>query len=323
MVQERDANRSRVLYDVNAFPPEVLAAIEEGTIGSLIGVEGGKLAQGIGAIMAEVVKGTGARQAYIANDYIQRDIDRTLAMGPNQVGQQETSEGSATQTAIVDRSAQARSAHEQRQVLRWYLKLVDKVSALVCRYMTPQMAVAYIGQEMAQAWGQWDKTMTDGRMAFSARPDSQIRLDAAAERKFALDVYNFTAQDPNVNRVPLLQNLHTKAGLDPTKTVVDQLPEKKPNPTVGFAFKGEDFIGPQAPVVMEICAQLGLTISPQSKQAASQEVAVQILSGLRDGNGQVISQPAEHGGPAEKTRPLSKAQGERSGERSGPKTGPA
>ena len=323
MVQERDANRSRVLYDVTAFPPEVLAALEEGTIGSLIGVEGGKLTQGIGAIMAEVVKGTGARQAYIANDYIQRDIDKTLAMGPNQVGQNDTAEGSATQTAIVDRSAQARAAHEQRQVLRWYLKLVDKVSALLCRYMTPQMATAYIGQEMAQAWGQWDKTMTDGRMAFSARPDSQIRLDAAAERKFALDVYNFTAQDPNVNRVPLLQNLHTKAGLDPTKTVVEQLPEKKPNPTIGFAFKGEDFVGPQAPVVMELCEQLGLTISPQSKQAASQEVAVQILAGLRDGNGQVIAQPAEHGGPAEKTRPLSKHQGELAGERSGPKAGPA
>lgn len=320
MVQERDANRSRVLYDVTAFPPEVLTAIEEGTLGSLIGVEGGKLAQGIQSIMAEVVKGTGARQAYIANDYIQRDIEKTLAMGGPQVGQSDMNEGSATQTAIMDRSSQARQAHEQRQVLRWYLRLVDKVSALVCRYMTPQMAAAYIGDEMAQAWGQWDKETTDGRFAFSARPDSQIRLDAAAERKFALDVYNFTSNDPNVNRVPLIQNLHIKAGLDPTKTVVEQLPEKKPEPNVGFAFKGDDFVGPQAPIVLEICQQLGIAISPEATQAASQDVAMQMLTGLRDGNGKVIPQPAEHGGPAQKARPLSKQQGEQSGERPGPKT---
>ena len=319
MVQERDANRSRVLYDIAAFPPEVLTLIEEGTLGSLIGVEGGKLAQGINTIMAEVVKSSGGRQAYTANDYIQRDIEKTLAIGPNAVGQNDPNEGSATQTAIVDRSSQARQAHEQRQVLRWYLRLVDKVSTLVCRYMTPQMASPYIGQEMAQAWGQWDKKLSENRLAFSAKPDSQIRLDAAGERKFALDVYNFMANDPNANRIELLKNLSIKAGLDPTKVVVEQLPEKKPEPNVGFTFKGEDFIGPQAPIVLEIIQQGGIQISPAAIQASSEDVAMQMLTGLRGGDGKVVKQPDEHGGPAQKVRPLSKQQGELAGERTGPK----
>lgn len=319
MVQQRDANRSRILYDIGAFPPEVLAAIEDGTLGTLIGLEPGKLTHGISTIMAEVVKANASRDNYTANDYIQRDIEKTLAISANAVGQNDPNEGSATQTAIVDRSSQARQAHEQRQVLRWYLKLVDKVSALTCRYLLPPMVVPYIGEEAANVWGQWNKQTIENRLTFSARPDSQIRLDAAAERKFALDVYNFTAQDPNANRVPLLENLHVKAGLDPTKTVVQQLPEKKPEPSVGFSFKGDDFIGPQAPIVIAICQQLGLEIPQEAQQAATEDLATQIVTGARDMTGEVIKQPAEHGGPAEKIRPLSKQQGERSGERTGPK----
>lgn len=320
MVQGRDAGRSRVVYDVGAFPPEVIAAIEDGSLGSLIGLEPGKLAAGVSAIMAEVVKANPSRENYTANDYIARDIQQTLALGPNQAGVNDPNEGSATQTSVVDRSAQARQAHEQRQVLRWYLKLVDKVSTLICRYMIPQMAAKYIGQEMAQAWAQWDKASMDGRLVFNARPDSQIRLDAAAERKFALDVYNFMANDPNVNRVELVKNLAVKSGLDPSKIVIDQLPEKKPEPKLSFAFKGEDLAGPQAPIVMEILKQGGIEISPQAQRAASMEVATQMVTGLRDATGAVVKQQPEHGGPAQQVRPLSKKQGEQSGERTGPKT---
>jgi hypothetical protein len=318
MVQERDANRPRILYDTEKLPPEVIAQIEAGTLGSLIGVEGGALAAGITSIMAEVTKGNAPRQAYIANDYIQRDIDKTLAIGPNQAGVNDENEGSATQTAIVDRTAQARQAHEQRQVLRWYLKLVDKLSALVCRYLTPPMVQVYIGPEAAQRWAQWDWRAAESRLVFSAKPDSQIRLDAAAERKFALDVYNFMAKDPNVNRIELLKNLCTKAGLDPSKVVVEQLPEKKPDLKASLAVKGEDFIGPQAPIIVDILRQMGLQITPIAVESASMDVATQIVMGLRDANGQTVTQPEEHGGPAEKTRPLSKQQGEQTGERSGP-----
>lgn len=317
MVQERDANRSRVLYDVDKLPPEVIAQIADGSLGSLIGVEGGALAAGVNAIMAEVVKASPARQAYIANDYIQRDIEKTLAIGANQAGVNDPDEGSATQTAIADRSAQARQAHEQRQVLRWYLKLVDKLSAMVCRYLNPQTVAVYIGPQAAQIWGSYPWPQSDSRMAFSARPDSQIRLDAAAERKFALDIYNFMAKDPNVNRVELLKNLCAKSGLDPSKVVVEQLPEKKPEPpAVSFAIKTESLnpLMPEYANVYQVLTQLGLK---NLATPALDPVTADLLQKTMQAEADV---QAEHGGTAEKTAPLSKAQGGLSGERSGPKT---
>ena len=111
-----------------------------------------------------------------------------------------------------------------------------------------------------------------------------------------------------------------KAGLDPTQTVVEQLPPKGPDLKVSFALKGEDLIGPQAPGVKEILAQAGIQISVEAEQAMSQEMATQMLTGLREADGTVIKQVQEHGGPAEQVRPLSKKQGDQTGDRPGPKT---
>jgi hypothetical protein len=316
MVQEREANRSRVLYDTEKMPPEVIARIEDGSLGSLIGVEGGALAGGINAIMAEVVKSSPGRQAYIANDYIQRDIEKTLAIGPAQAGVSDPNESSATQSAIVDRAAQTRQGREQRQVLRWYLKLVDKVSSLVCRYMTPQFAAEYIGQEAAMAWGMWDKKASAARIVFKAKPDSQIRLDAAAERKFWLDTYQFTANDPNVIRTEIVKKVFEKGGEDPSKFVVDQLPEKKPDPPkLALSFKSENLnpLMPEYANVYQVLTQLGI------KNLASPELDPVTADLLQKTMQAEADAQTEHGGPAEKQRPLSKAKGEQSGERAGPK----
>lgn len=326
MVQERDSTRPRTLYDASKLPPEVVRKIEDGSIGDLIAVEEGTLAQGIGAIMAVVTQGTSPRQTFVANDYITRDIEKTLAIDASGAGASDGQNESATKSTIVDRNRSVRLNHEQRQVLRWYLKLVDKFSALVCRYMTPQLAVPYIGQQAAQIWGMWDKKATDGRMAFTARADSQIKLDAASERKFAMDLYQFLAKDPNVNRVELVKNLVVKAGLDPSKVVVEQLPDKKPDPNLGIAFKGEDLGAPWADQVREVLAQLGIQISPAAVQAGATQMFQQMALGVRDASGKAVPPvhtPAEHGGPADQVRPLSKQKADQSGNRSGAPAGGA
>lgn len=320
MTQERDQNRPRILYDSEKITPDTINKIASGEIGELIPVEGGALAQGIGSIMAQVVQGQSPRQTYLANDIITQDIGKVLAIDATGAGVSADAQESATKTATVDRNRSVRLDAERRQVLRWYLKLVDKVSALVCRYMTPQLAATYIGPEAAQAWGSWNKQATDGRLGFDAKPDSQIRLDAAMERKFALDLYQFTAKDPNVVRIELLKHLFAKAGLDPAKMIVPQLPEKPPEPNIGFTFKGEDLIGPQAPVVFEILAQGGITVSQPARDESAGQLFKQMALGVRDASGKAVPptpHPQGHGGPADQVRPLSQQSADQTGNRSG------
>lgn len=321
MVQERDATRPRWGFDVDKLTPESAQKLVDGALGSMIALEGGALANGVQTIIAQLVQGSPNRQTYVANDYITHDIEKTLAIDATGAGVSADDQESATKTATVDRNRGVRLDAERRQVLKWYLRLVDKMSALVCRYMTPQMAAQYIGQQRAAVWAQWDKKSSDGRLAFTAKPDSQIRLDAAQERRFALQLYQMVANDPNVVRVELLKNLFIKAGYDPTKMVVEQLPEKPQEPSLGFTFKGEDFISPQAQQVREILAKCGIQISEEAVQSTASQLYQQMALGLRDASGKAVPATprlAEHGGPAQQVRPLSKRQGDETGNRPGP-----
>lgn len=322
MVQERDASRAVTLADSDAFPPEVLAKIENRTIGGIVLLEGGKLAAGVGSIMAQVSQGTSPRQTYIQNDYIEKDLQKTSGMDASGVGVTDDQTESATKTAEVAKARNVRLDNERRRVLQWYLKGVAKFSALVCRYMTPDLVTKYLGPDQAQLWAQWPKEQVDFRMAFTAKPDSQIRLDMRAEREFYLRLYELTRQDPNAVGSELLKNLYERSGMDPQKTVVDQVPEQKPKPNIGFSFKGEDLIGPQAQMVIEILAQGGIQISQAAHDQAASQLYASITAGIRDPSGKVVqatSTPAEHGGPAQKVRRLSQEHGDRASERPGPK----
>lgn len=322
-VKERDANLPRVGYDVEKVPPETIAKIEAGTIGTMVPFPADVLMQGMQTVMAQITQGSQTRGAYTANDYIQRDLDRTLGIDATGSGIKGPGGTTATEIGVVDRARNVRLDHERQRVLAWYLKGVQKFSALVCRYMTPQLAVPYIGQQAANTWAQWDKKRWDGRFVFDARPDSAIKLDAAAERKFALDLYQFTAKDPNVNRIPQLKHLFELAGHDPGESVVEQLPEKKPDsPNIGFTFKGDDFLGPQAQQVRDILAQSGIKISQESIDASATQLFQQMQMGIRDASGQMIKPSAHlasHGGPVEQTRPLDQQSADTAGQtRTGP-----
>jgi hypothetical protein len=77
-------------------------------------------------------------------------------------------------------------------------------------------------------------------------------------------------------------------------------------------------------MVLEILAQGGIQISQQAHDAAAGQLFRQMSLGIRDASGAAVptavSQPQQHGGPAQKVRRLSQQHGDLSGERSGPKT---
>jgi hypothetical protein len=324
-VQERDANIPRMLYDSAKLTPEALEKIQNGTIGALIPVEGDALMAGIDKIMVQVAQGTQTRGSYTANDYIQHDLDRTLGMDSIGAGVSGDSNRTATEIGTVDKIRSVRLDAERRAVLAWYIKGVQKFSSLVCRFLTPQLAIPLIGPAAAQEWAKWDKQNWDGRFVFKARPDSQVKLDAATERKFALDLYQMVAKDSRVDRGKLLENLMVKAGLNPVDIIVPPPEPKKPDPSVGFTFKGDDLLGPQAPMVLEILAQCGIKITPDAVQMSAQELNSQMILGLRDASGKIAPQQthqdgaAPHGGPADKVRPLNQQSADLSGQRPGVK----
>jgi hypothetical protein len=163
-------------------------------------------------------------------------------------------------------------------------------------------------------------------MAFTARPDSQVRVDAAQERKTWLSLYQMVANDPNVVRVEILKTLFEKYGYDSSRLIVAQLPDKGPEPPkISFALKGEELNPglPEFPLVLEILRLGGYTLDPKAVQQAQLASKMQML-----GIGQPSSAlpgeakpkgPPPHGGAAEQVSPLGKHTFDQTGERSGPK----
>jgi ribosomal protein L12E/L44/L45/RPP1/RPP2 len=277
---------------------------------------------GVEKVMVQVTQGSQTRGSYAANDYIQRDLEKTLGIDATGAGVKDTASSTATEISVIDKQRNVRMDSERRRVLAWYLKGVEKFSSLVARFMTPQLAVPYIGEQPAQAWAQWDRKTWDGRFVFGAKPDSQIKLDAAAERKYALDLYQFLARDPNVNRVALLKDLLQKSNLDPSEIVVEQLPQKPPEIALSLALKGEDFNGPQAQQIREVLAEAGITITQQAVDTTATQLFQQMHLGLRNADGKAVTAAppvADHGGAAEKVRPLNQQSADQTGQRPGAK----
>jgi hypothetical protein len=187
---------------------------------------------------------------------------------------------------------------------------VTKFATLLQKYLTVEQAAQIVGPERAQIWDVWRKQVASS-LAFTAMPDSALRVDQAVDRKQAQELYSFLANDPFIakGRAKLLEKLLRKFHIDPTGLVAPPDPPKPEPPKLAFSFKGEDLVGPQAPIVLGIAEQLGLTIDPswvalsQAMLQQSMELAAQADADKANGG---AAGDTKHGGKLAQQPSLSK-----------------
>jgi hypothetical protein len=309
MLEQRDANVMRWMYSVDRLPPEALAKIVRSPIGGMIGVPEEAFV-GDGAIK-ELPHGSYPRENFSFVDYLDNDLARTHAIDAEQSGAGNTGEKSATESQIQQNNVNARLGRERNRVLQWYLKGVTKYSAVLQRLMPVEDAAKIVGPQKAQEWDSWRKQIP-ASLAFTAMPDSSQRTDLAVDRKRAMDEYTFFANDPYINRMELLKQLMPKLRY-PMKVINQEPPEQKPEPGKhSLALKGEDLnpLSPQFPIILEILAQDGLTISPQAIQQAQMTAQNAILAAQIPAAPSGVGAPSpgqlEHGGKVPQLESLSK-----------------
>lgn len=256
------------------------------------------------------------RDNFKFDDIVNRDVERAWAMGRNQMGLTEDGEPpTATEVQASQAATDTRLAREQTKVLRWFTRLARKFGALLQMFKDEPSYAEIVGPDGVTALRAWNRHSIQGEFVFTARPDSALRLDAQADRAQKLQLYTQLGNDPNVNRVELLKALLIAHSLDPAKIVVEQLPEKGPEPPrVSYSFKGEDFSisSPQFPLVLAIAQQGGLQIPPEAIQNA--KLLMQQLQAMAVPQPAMPGQPqAEHPGATTPVEPLNKHAAERDG----------
>lgn len=324
MLVSRDRSMPQWGFDATRVDKDKQAAIERNEI------QGGVPFNGPGQDATwPIQKGERPRQTYEFNEIAQRDLDRIWRLPPNSRGEIDQKAATATEQQIAASSSQEADEADRGVVLSWLVeKVVTKIAALMQLYADEQEFVELVGadaqrlkiippevQQAAKAAGQdarvlvpFNKAMIDGPFAFSAKPNSQVYLDAAQALKRKMDMYQFLANSPNVNKAEMERDMLAEAGYDPTKAM--QAPPKKESaaPSVALSVKGEDFNPqmPQAPILLDALSKLGVPIDLAAVQTAIAK-AEQLTADQITAEGLAETHPqSEHGGAAAQAEPLSK-----------------
>lgn len=247
-IKIRDAQIGKYLYDGGMLDENDIEKIKNGEIGDYIQVKEGALANGSDKIITTTAGITQTRDDYQGAELIKRDIDETLGIGSNQSGTPENTVRTATEIANVQTAVAARNDKELGRVIDFYLDGARMIDQLLMRYATNDEYIEIVGQEGAKRLQMWNNQMITGRYLYDIAPDSQMRVDTAADFKHLLDLYNMGAKDPLFNRKYALQKLARMRGLDPMKAIMPPSPPPPPvppvRPSVALSFKGEDFMNP-------------------------------------------------------------------------------
>jgi hypothetical protein len=290
-IEQRDSQRTPMFLDSDAFSPAEKAKIEKGQ--SRIFLEGGKLGQGIQFIAAQLPPVAQGRESYIGQDYIEKDLEKILGMGDNQAGVTDKS-ATATEAQMVQRNSEARFEQEHQRVLKCYLALVRLFDRYVLRYCDARNAALILGEQRAQLWATHKSALLGG-YHYELAVDAGKHLDQEAQRRQVMQVYAALRQDPNVNPMDLLEQVAAAFGRDPGKFIVQQLPEKKPDPPkINFSVAGEDLNPalPQFALIVKVLRLGGIDITDQDVLLA-QEQAKALAAAARNSKGDSINEPME------------------------------
>jgi len=326
--------RQRVMpvlgIDRNRASPELqqkLLADADVKIGAVIGTDGPP-----GEIVTPISVTQFPRDNFKFDEVARGDFELAWSMGARQAGQDVPGEPITAEEVRTSQAAtDTRLAREQNRVLKWWTGYAEKFGALLQMFKDDPGYAEIVGEDGAKALQAWNRKGGDGiasiagEFLFSARPDSALRLDAQADRQQKTQLYTQLGNDPNVNRVELLKAVLLSYSLDPEKIVVEQLPEKGPEPPrISWSFRGEDLAVLDAktgqpntafPLVLSVMEQGGIKIPPEAVQNA-----MTIAHQLMQSAAALVPQPGlgpgpdtAHPGGTTPVQPLNKHAADRDG----------
>lgn len=298
-------------FDSTVVTPDIQGKIERNESGAGIPFNAGAGEQSTWPIK----KGDFPRISFEFQNYIQDDLGKIWGISTNGLGQLDEKSRTATEQQIASSASQGRMESERESVLHWYVhRVIPKFGSLLQMFADEQEFVELIGsdaqrlkaippdvQQQAQQAGQdarvlvpWNKDAIKGLFSFSAKPNSQLHIDAAQFRKELMDLYNFFANEPTVNRGEMVREILQAYGFDPSK-LIQQPPAKTPEPpkpALSFSATADlNPFSPQYPNVVAVLTPLGVTgLVPPAVDPATAN-ALQTLS-------QGPASETQHGGAA-------------------------
>jgi hypothetical protein len=308
MMKQRKRSVPLRWYNASGMDPAVVEKIESGEIQDIIPVNGPG-----DNILGEIARANYPRETFEFQRVVEHDLQEAWSLGSNAVGADSPGEQSATEVNAIQGAMNTRLDYERTKVLRWFLTGSELLGDLLQLFADEPDYIEVTGPDGSRAMEQWDKQTIAGEFLFSAKSNSQLRLDVSQERMDARNAYQLLANEPYANRQALVEHVAAAHGLDPARFLVQPEPQKPTPPNVSFRFSGDDLnpLNPSFDIVAAVLAMGGYAIPQEALDAARLKAATMMATGgMPNMPGPTPQAPAdtEHGGPAEQATPISKKQ---------------
>ena len=231
-VKLRDVNIGKYLYDSGAFTPEEVTRLQRGEVGEWIAVQDGRLAQGSDKILAPVIKNEPARDDYRTASTLKQDVEETLGIGGTNAGATADTVRTATEISTSATALAERLDEERDKILEDYLIGVEKFDCLLQRYATEEDYVTWVGEDGARKISMYNSSVIGGcKWSYSAKPDSQLKLDVARDRAQTMEFIERMAPFQAIMNIkPLLKKAALQFGVDPSEVFLPSPPMGTPMP---------------------------------------------------------------------------------------------
>lgn len=303
MVQFRDRAMPMTGFDRTKLDKDTLDKVQRGYIGKFVGMDGLP-----SEVFQPIALPTYPRQNFDFDQIAKKDYQRLWAMSDNASAVIDDQQRTATEVQATQAASDVRLDAERTRVLNWFTRGASKFGSLLQQFKDDPGYALIVGADGVKALAAWNRHQIAGEYAYSAKPDSALRIDADVQRRQIAAVYNLTGKDPNVNRSEVLKVLFQRHDMDPSKLIVPTPPPHEPKPEppkISISIKGEDLVplAPQYGNVVALLQMAGVQLPPPPGQMSA------LPAGAQPGASGAPPQPGQappHGGPMPQSEPINK-----------------
>ena len=256
IIQQRDHSKPIRWVDTNRVDPQIMDLLQRGEWQHFIPTQG----------TGERAIGEVARANYPAENWdfervIRNDLQEGWQLGANQTGQFASGERSASEAQIVQNNFNTRVGFERAKVGKFFVGIAEVMAGLIQLYKDrPEELIG--GQQSQQAIAAMP---VDVEYALSIKPDSTVLLEASAKIERLMKTLNLIGKSGFVNAEPIIAEILTLSGLDPSEVMVKPKPPAPEPPNVSYRFSGvEDLQNPLAVALL----QKSTPVTPEEIAAA-------------------------------------------------------
>lgn len=258
IVQQRDFSQPMRWADVNRIDPMVLDAVMKGTFQGIIPTNGDGT-----KVIGEVARAMYPREDFEFDRTIKSDLYDAWQTSPNQSGNFNQGERSASEAQIVQQNFNTRIGYERARVSAFVCGVAEVMAGLLVLF--GDFAAPNIGQDGMQRLQQWDMKAIPQQFVYSIRTDSTVLLDSQQRLSKLMQFMNMTAKSGFIDIEPIMREIASLSGLDPDQIVKRPNPPAPEPPKVSLAFSGEDLVNP---MVIAILMKSGNAPTPDELAAA-------------------------------------------------------